>query len=106
MSVIVVIPTYNEADNLVPLCKALLSLALELEILIVDDASPDGTGELAQELADTEYKIRVIHRAEKLGLGTAYTQWSQLGTRKHQRNLNCSDGRRFFARSDCVTVFS
>jgi dolichol-phosphate mannosyltransferase len=73
MSVIVVIPTYNEADNLVPLCKALLSLALELEILIVDDASPDGTGELAQELADTEYKIRVIHRAEKLGLGTAYT---------------------------------
>ena len=67
------IPTYNEADNLVPLCKALLSLALELEILIVDDASPDGTGELAQELADTEYKIRVIHRAEKLGLGTAYT---------------------------------
>jgi dolichol-phosphate mannosyltransferase len=73
MSVIVVIPTYNEADNIVPLCKALLSLALELEILIVDDASPDGTGELAQELADTEYKIRVIHRAEKLGLGTAYT---------------------------------
>ena len=73
MSVIVVIPTYNEADNLVPLCKALLSLALELEILIVDDASPDGTGELAQELADTEYKIHVIHRAEKLGLGTAYT---------------------------------
>ena len=45
MSVMVVIPTYTEADILVPLWKALLSLALALEILIVDDASPDGTGE-------------------------------------------------------------
>jgi len=73
MDVIAVIPTYNEADNLVGLCKALLSLTLELEILIVDDNSPDGTGELAAKLANKEHKIHVIHRSEKLGLGTAYT---------------------------------
>ena len=72
MDVIAVIPTYNEADNLVGLCKALLSLTLELEILIVDDNSPDGTGELAAKLANKEHKIHVIHRSEKPGLGTAY----------------------------------
>ncbi len=106
MSVIVVIPTYNEAGNLVSLCKALLSLALELEILIVDDASPVGTGELAQELADTEYKIHVIPSGRETWFRHGIYTWSQLGTRKHQRNLNGSDGRRFFARSDCGTVFS
>ncbi len=71
---IVVIPTYNEANNLPTLIGELLALHLEgLEILIVDDDSPDGTGELADELAGLHPGlIHVIHRRGKLGLGTAY----------------------------------
>lgn len=73
MSVIVVIPTYNEVENLSGLCKALFSLPLDLEILVIDDNSPDGTGDLAQELANGEDRFNIIHREGKLGLGTAYT---------------------------------
>ena len=74
MKTMVVMPTYNEADNLVKIVAELMTLGLdELEILIVDDNSPDGTGQIAEELA-TEYgnRIHVIHRQGKMGLGTAY----------------------------------
>ena len=74
MSVIVEIPTYNEVENLPGLCSALFSLPIDLEILVIDDNSPDGTGDLAGELAILEDKFNVIHRDGKLGLGTAYTQ--------------------------------
>jgi len=70
----VVVPTYNEADNLAPLVEELFALAVPgLHVLVVDDASPDGTGELAQRLAQ-QYRGRmsVIRRPGKLGLGTAY----------------------------------
>jgi dolichol-phosphate mannosyltransferase len=73
---IVVIPTYNEADNLPAITAALYALPLpELEILIVDDASPDGTGKLADQFAK-QYtgRFHVMHRAGKQGLGTAYLQ--------------------------------
>jgi dolichol-phosphate mannosyltransferase len=73
---IVVIPTYNEADNLPAITAALFGLPLpELEILIVDDASPDGTGKLADQFSE-QYSDRfhVMHRAGKQGLGTAYLQ--------------------------------
>ncbi len=73
---IVVIPTYNEAENLTAITNALFALPVpELEILIVDDASPDGTGQLADQLA-SRYpgRFHVIHRQGKLGLGTAYLQ--------------------------------
>jgi len=68
-----VLPTYNEAENLVRLVPQLLALPLELRVLVVDDNSPDGTGRLADELA-ARYpgRVEVIHRAGKLGLGTAY----------------------------------
>ncbi len=72
--IMVVIPTYNEADNLPAMAGELLAVDLPgLEILIVDDNSPDGTGEIADELATRHpERVHVIHRSGKLGLGTAY----------------------------------
>ena len=75
MQIGVVIPTYNEADNLPKLVSALFTLPLDLCLLIVDDNSPDGTGHLAEELAVTNIgKVAVLHRSEKLGLASAYIQ--------------------------------
>ena len=70
----IVIPTYNEAENIEAISQALLALPLEnLELLIVDDDSPDGTGLLAEKVAESNPgKVKVIHRKGKLGLGTAY----------------------------------
>lgn len=75
MHIIVVLPTYNEAENLPKLVSALFSLPLDLGIIVVDDNSPDGTGKLADELS-TQHpgKVHVLHRAEKLGLRSAYTE--------------------------------
>jgi dolichol-phosphate mannosyltransferase len=73
---IVIIPTYNEAENLEKITAELFELNVEgLEILIIDDASPDGTGQLADKLA-LQYpnRLQVLHRPGKLGLGTAYIQ--------------------------------
>lgn len=69
-SVTVVVPTYNERDNLVHLAAAILLHGYSL--LIVDDASPDGTGDIADELAGDVPRVSVIHRAGKQGLGPAY----------------------------------
>ncbi len=70
----VVIPTYNEAENLPALAADLWALPIpDLKILVIDDASPDGTGEIAEDLSLSKpERISVIHRAGKLGLGTAY----------------------------------
>lgn len=72
MRTLIIIPTYNEYDNLRPLLQEIFSNAPDTDILIVDDHSPDGTGELADELAEQNSQVRVLHRAGKLGLGTAY----------------------------------
>lgn len=69
---LVIIPTYNESENLPRLVPSVLSRDERLEILVVDDNSPDGTGQLAEEIAAAEPRVHVIHRAGKLGLGTAY----------------------------------
>jgi dolichol-phosphate mannosyltransferase len=73
-SISVVIPTYNEAKNLTAMVTALRALPFsDLNILVVDDDSPDGTGALADELAkDSDNRLSVIHRPGKFGLGTAY----------------------------------
>lgn len=73
---IIVIPTYNEAENLLMITTALFNLGIDgLEILVVDDGSPDGTGQLADQLAlQYPQRFHVIHRAGKLGLGSAYIQ--------------------------------
>ncbi|WP_044191447.1 polyprenol monophosphomannose synthase [Hyalangium minutum] len=69
---LVCIPTYNEADNLGPITQAVLKAEPRVDILVVDDNSPDGTGKLADELAAKEPRIRVLHREKKEGLGRAY----------------------------------
>jgi dolichol-phosphate mannosyltransferase len=69
--VLVVIPTYNERDNLEPIVKRLHAVLPTVHVLVVDDGSPDGTGELADKLAADE-RVHVLHRKEKTGLGTAY----------------------------------
>jgi dolichol-phosphate mannosyltransferase len=71
---LIVIPTYNEKDNIETLIKALFDLDKDIEILIVDDNSPDGTGQIADRLAADDSRLHVIHRPGKLGLGSAYIQ--------------------------------
>jgi dolichol-phosphate mannosyltransferase len=68
----VVIPTYNERDNLQALVESILSQHPSLHILVVDDNSPDGTGELADRIAMAEPRLTVLHRPGKMGLGSAY----------------------------------
>ncbi len=68
----VVLPTYNEADNLPQIAPAILSQLPGATLLVVDDASPDGTGRLADELASANPDVRVLHRPGKQGLGRAY----------------------------------
>jgi dolichol-phosphate mannosyltransferase len=69
---LVIIPTYNESENLPKIVPAVLEQDPRLEILVVDDNSPDGTGKIADELAAKEPRIHALHREGKLGLGTAY----------------------------------
>ena len=69
---LVIVPTYNERENLPRLVPAILSRDERLEILVVDDGSPDGTGALADEIAASENRVHVLHRAQKQGLGKAY----------------------------------
>lgn len=73
MNYAVVIPTYNEAHNLPPLVEAIRNLPHDFHLFIVDDNSPDGTGELAEELSQSHpQRLTVLHRPAKLGLGSAY----------------------------------
>jgi dolichol-phosphate mannosyltransferase len=75
LRITVVIPTYNEAENLPSLVTALLALPLDLTLRIVDDASPDGTGRIADELSETyPGRIAIVHRPGKLGLRSAYVE--------------------------------
>jgi dolichol-phosphate mannosyltransferase len=69
---IVVVPTYNEAENLPLLVPEVLAQDPRLELLVVDDSSPDGTGEIADRLAQAEARVHVLHREGKQGLGPAY----------------------------------
>jgi len=69
---LVIVPTYNERDNLPALAARILSLPVPVDLLIVDGNSPDGTGQVADELAAKHRQIRVLHQTEKNGLGRAY----------------------------------
>jgi dolichol-phosphate mannosyltransferase len=72
MRSLVVMPTYNEADNLVEIVAEVLSQDPSVEVLIIDDNSPDGTGKLAERLAAENPRVHTFHRSGKLGLGSAY----------------------------------
>jgi dolichol-phosphate mannosyltransferase len=69
---LVIVPTYNERQNVERLIATVLSQDPRLEVLVVDDGSPDGTGEIADRIAARDSRVHVLHRASKLGLGTAY----------------------------------
>jgi len=69
---LVVVPTYNERENLPALAERLLTLPVAVDLLVVDDNSPDGTGEIADALAGKHPEIHVLHRQNKDGLGRAY----------------------------------
>src|SRR2546427_10088620 len=69
---LVIVPTYNERDNLPPLAARLLALPVPVDLLVVDDNSPDGTGKVTEALAAKHPQIHVLHRTEKDGLGRAY----------------------------------
>jgi dolichol-phosphate mannosyltransferase len=69
---LVIVPTYNERDNITRIVPRILEQDPRLEVLVVDDNSPDGTGALADELAAAEPRVHVLHRAGKEGLGKAY----------------------------------
>ena len=76
---LIIVPTYNERDNLPRMAAKLLSLPVGVDVLVVDDNSPDGTGKIADELAAQHPPVHVLHRSEKNGLGRAYIsgfQWA------------------------------
>lgn len=76
----VIVPTYNEADNIDDLITQLLDLPVVVGVIVVDDNSPDGTGKLADDWANEHpNKVHVVHRSGKLGLGTAYIAGFQKG---------------------------
>ena len=68
----IVLPTYNEHDNLPEIVPRILAAAPMVDVLVVDDSSPDGTGEIADEIARREVRVKVMHRPRKDGLGPAY----------------------------------
>ena len=69
---VVLLPTYNESENLPRIVPLVLAQDARLEVLVIDDNSPDGTGRLAEEMAQTELRVHVLHRQAKEGLGRAY----------------------------------
>lgn len=72
MSTLVIMPTYNEAQSISGIVRNLLNTVGEIDLLIVDDNSPDGTGKIADEFAASNPRVHVLHRTEKNGLGPAY----------------------------------
>ncbi len=72
MKSLVIIPTYNEKENIKDIIEAILKVTPESHILIVDDNSPDGTADIVEELMKTDRRIRLLKRKKKMGLGTAY----------------------------------
>jgi len=72
--VLLIVPTYNERDNVERVAREFLAPVPGSELLFVDDASPDGTGELLDHIAARDPRVHVLHRAGKLGLGTAYVE--------------------------------
>lgn len=72
MKALIIVPTYNEMENIEAIIDAVLALGQEFEILVVDDNSPDGTGDIVDRRVASEPRVHAIHREGKLGLGSAY----------------------------------
>ncbi len=72
MKVLVIIPTYNEADNIAALLKEVRSLSVDPDVLVIDDNSPDGTARIVKTIQEKDKKIHLLERPKKMGLGSAY----------------------------------
>lgn len=79
MRAIVIVPTYNERENLPVLIPAILRQGSEFDVLVVDDGSPDGTGQVAEAMAAADGRVHVLHRDRKQGLGRAYVAGFRFG---------------------------
>ena len=89
---LVIIPTYNEKDNVTPLTEKVLSYPENVHILIVDDNSPDGTGKIADHLSSQNSRIHVLHRNKKQGLGRAYIagfKWALKNNYEFVMEMDC-----------------
>ncbi len=86
MKSLIIVPTYNELENIRRLLPELMALDPDVRVLVVDDNSPDGTGKLADELAAENERISVLHRPGKLGLGSAYVAGFKYAI---QQNVDC-----------------
>jgi len=82
MRALVILPTYNEIENLPRIVPQILEVDPDLEVLVVDDDSPDGTGKEADRMAEENPRLSVIHRASKMGLGSAYITGFKYGIEK------------------------
>jgi len=79
---LVIIPTYNEADNIIPLVQEVFEYCPEVNVLVVDDSSPDGTANLVEELAQKEGRLFLLKRGKKSGLGRAYIAGFEWGIQR------------------------
>jgi glycosyltransferase involved in cell wall biosynthesis len=89
---LVILPTYNEAENVLPLSRAVLAVDDRLDALVVDDASPDGTGDLVEAERSREPRLSLLRRPGKLGLGTAYLAGFRFGLDRgygHVLTMDC-----------------
>lgn len=84
---LVIIPTYNESANLSQILPLVLEQDPRIDVLVVDDGSPDGTGEIADSIAQTNSRVSVLHREKKLGLGTAYISGFRWGLERDYEYL-------------------
>ncbi|OQX92060.1 MAG: dolichyl-phosphate beta-D-mannosyltransferase [candidate division Zixibacteria bacterium 4484_95] len=78
-NILVCIPTYNEKDNIRQIIEAVLKQGQDIEVLIIDDNSPDGTGDIVKSMEKTDNRIHLLRRTGKLGLGTAYIDGFKYG---------------------------
>jgi glycosyltransferase involved in cell wall biosynthesis len=90
--VLVVIPTYNESASILPLARSILALDRDLEVLVVDDASPDGTGDRVSREAESEPRLHLLQRSDKLGLGSAYLAGFRFGLERGFGQIFTMDG--------------
>ena len=84
---LIFIPTYNERENVRPMCEAILAHGLDADLMFLDDNSPDGTGQVLDELAAQYPRVRVVHRAEKSGIGSAHQHGIALAYREGYERL-------------------
>lgn len=84
---LIFIPTYNERENVTPMCEAILAHGLDADLVFLDDNSPDGTGAVLDQLAAKYPRVRVIHRAQKSGIGSAHMEGIALAYREGYQRL-------------------